>query len=60
MVKMIIVVNDTIKNVVCEYCHGRNYDKNNEFELTIQYGVACGSKDYKCGCLHNHKSHFLA
>jgi hypothetical protein len=41
MVKMILVMKDTIKNVVCEYCHGRNYDKNHEFELTIQYGIAC-------------------
>lgn len=57
---MIVVVKDIIKYVVCEYCHGRNYDKNNEFELTIQYGIACVSKDYKCSHLHSHKTHFLA
>jgi hypothetical protein len=57
---MIVVMKDTIKNVVSEYCHGRNYDKTNEFELTIQYGVAYVSKDYKCNHVHSHKSHFLA
>jgi len=51
MAKMIVVMKHIIKNVVCEYCYGRNYDKNYEFELTIQYGVACVSKDYKCSHL---------
>lgn len=59
MVKIIIIMKYAIKNVACEY-YGRNYDKNYEFEFTIQYGVACVSKDYKCSHFHSHKSHFLA